>query len=272
LHALRALLRDLDKASPDSALHCAKTALVADGICVDMGNCAFTITSASSGCQLWASRCSQRFLSQCSLCGFLACESGQVVLDCLEGKQKWEQFEQRTRMMIDLLALCMEPLKWAMEGTCASAAPAAAHPFSAIDHGLPMIWEIISGPIAVLVPVVMWCCNTLPKVSGKKAKEGQEGLLAARQGLRSLLNAIQSALGDIHIGLAIDKSSFSQLQQECLDSTSSAIGRLEIPGYKECRQRILVAVADGQFKQLLGARQVIGDRLALVKSKSTFKA
>lgn len=147
------------------------------------------------------------------------------------------------------------------------------HLFSVLDRGLPMIWEVLSGPMAVLVPIVLWCCGALPKVSGKKTKEGQDRLLAVRQGLRALIGALQTALTDIQASLADDTLGFSRISQDVPPSSlSTSIARLTISGFAECRQRLLVDIVDGQRKQLLVARQFVGDRLALVKTKATFKA
>merc|ERR1711879_185759 len=56
---------------------------------------------------------------------------------------------------------------------------------------------------ALSISVALWCSTAIPKTSGKKVKEGQEHLHAARVALRSLFSTLQAELTDIQNDLAM---------------------------------------------------------------------
>lgn len=241
LQALRSLFR-ADEVAVAAALDLARVALG---------------TQCTTACS-WASCSSPEFSQQCSGCAVNACELAQTILAGLAGKG-WEHAGKTMQVLVEAFDACAQSLRCAVRG--ADGAPL----FSAVDRGLPMIWEVLSGPLVVLAPIVLWSCGMVPK----KAKEGQDGLMAVRHGLRTLISTLQATLNEVLAELARDELLFAKLPSS---SAPFSIEKLEIPGFSECRQSLLEGIIEGQRKQLLAMRQFVGDRLALVKTKSSFKA
>ncbi|CAK0854402.1 unnamed protein product [Prorocentrum cordatum] len=116
--------------------------------------------------------------------------------------------------------------------------------------------------------------TALPKAGGKKAKEGQEALHAARVALRGLLSALQGGLGDLQADLAAacDADDAVLLPRSEEGATESSLAALKDTSELEgLRAKARETLLDSHRKHLRELREAVAARLALVKSKGGFK-
>jgi len=141
-----------------------------------------------------------------------------------------------------------------------------------MKHGMQMLWMFVNECLAVLIPVVLWCA-TFPKGSGKKAKdEGREALHATRVAIKALLTATQAALSDLHGDLA---SAEKQLAEGSEVVSGVGEAKMEIledwPEFQKAREQVTTTVIDAHRKHLVALKEAISMRLALLKTKTSFK-
>lgn len=135
--------------------------------------------------------------------------------------------------------------------------------------GCPMLWCVLGGCGATVLPTLLWCCSSLPKAGGKKTKD--EELLGVRQALKSILNlyhlrytALLSSI-DEELASADQKMSSAAF---CFFSAEDIAG-VDIASP---RARIEADLHVGHRQGLMLLRQCLLDRMALLKTKAGFKA
>lgn len=111
-------------------------------------------------------------------------EVGFLVLQSSDFGEAWDRVERGLVIITTMVRRCVDAIR---EIPSNGAEASAAGPFSAMSHGVPMLWLFLNEFAMVLIPVVLWCTTTMPKGSGKKAKEGQEALHTARVATKNFL-------------------------------------------------------------------------------------
>jgi len=209
------------------------------------------------------------FRKLCIKCAYASCVLVRFIMTSMSGKVTWDPPEKQLAVVCSMVHGLVECIR-------NSATSAPEGPFGLSLPGVPMLWAFLQDCILVVIPIVLWCCSTLPKAgSGKKTKEGQECLHASRNRLKSLLNIIQSGLNEISSELAKASTceTFAALAPDRIDDTSGikpvVLGRL--PDFTRHCDQVRCTMFDSHRKHLHALQDAVGARLALIKTRSNFK-
>jgi len=244
---------------------------------------AFTMTQPSCGAAtltLW-SLGPDHFLAHAQRCTLTACEAANAMVLCIAAKERWEEAERLLSLAAtsakELLVRCRSSSSTSSdkEGNASAAAEMVTGiAFGLGCCGIPWLWALLHDLLPILIPVVLWCCSSLPKAGGKKAKEGQEALHATRVALKGLLGALQTNLTEIEADLAAAQQGDggTLLTEPTLHSGSEEVLKLtNVPGFVTRHQRVRGALLETHRRQLATLREAVTSRLALLRTHGTFK-
>lgn len=240
-------------------------------------SCLLKEDSAGGAAAAWT-QAAWEFRVICWSFSFAVCEVSEIMLRCISGSEVWERLSHR----LDGLAVGVNGLACLFRDQASSESfqpptrnTSSIRPFTIGSFGVPWLWTFLTVCISSLIPVALWCSNTLPKAGpGKKIKEGQEALLASRHSLKNLLQVIQTSLSDLQSGITgIISSQSSALlpsQSEGAQLEVQALARMP-EHFKHLREEATASILDGQKKQLKMLHAAISNRSALLKSRGAFK-
>jgi len=211
-------------------------------------------------------------------CAFLACEAAlEVLRSCASGV--WEPVELRFATLSELFRDLVNDIS----GQCAhggagangadgadsaSKAPEFRGTFQPLGQGVLGLAALLRS-LAVAIPALLWCCTGLPK-GAKKAKEGQEALHSARVALRGLLSAVLAGLTDLQTALS------QQLKAKAVPTWDTRVPEIaalrELPELSKFREQVRSTLMEAHSGHLQALRDSMAARLALLKTRSSFKA
>jgi len=244
---------------------------------------ACTTTQPSCGAEtssLWSPGPNQ-FVALAQRCTLTACEAASAVVHCMSAKERWEEAERllssTAKSAKELLARCRSSSSTSSDkegnaGVAVEMVPGIT--FGLGCCGIPWLWALLHDLLPILIPVVLWCCSSLPKAGGKKAKEGQEALHATRVALKGLLGALQTSLTEIEADLAAAQQSDggALLTEPTPNSGSEEVLKLtSVPGFMARHQRVRGALLETHRRHLATLREAVTSRLTLLRSQGTFK-
>mmetsp|Transcript_54650 Transcript_54650/g.153756 ORF Transcript_54650/g.153756 Transcript_54650/m.153756 type:complete len:1083 (-) Transcript_54650:85-3333(-) len=218
-----------------------------------------------------------RFTALAWRCALTACEAAQAVLHCIASKEVWQAGCTRFTDISVLVRELVDSIRELGRGDDAGSNPSSCRPFMIGHHGVPWLWAFLNCSTTVLIPVVLWCCQTLPKAgSGKKAKTGQEDLHAARVALRALVVTLQTGLADLQtdLGSAHDSDDSALLADEVegTDAEAPKVAALgDLAEFQRFRAQAKSSVVESHRKHLRSLQEAIGLRLNLLKVRGVFK-
>lgn len=242
-------------------------------------------------------------------CALKACDTAYAVLKCSQqppeqaaaaGQGSSSSWEHAESQLSSLHGLCQQFLEHLRSGGTrpeegvprGSSSGSWSSSFAALgDESLPGLWAWLHLCLGIVAPAVLWLYTALPKAgSGKKAKEGrQEALHAARVALKNLATSLQTGLSELNerLSSAVKRSSSkskvgdddfytvtSRLwpQQERSRPEAPQIQAFsELPGLQAQRQQVQKDAAEAHRRHLQSLQEATANRLALLKSRGTFK-
>eukprot|EP00927_Polykrikos_kofoidii_P067097 TRINITY_DN6261_c0_g1_i1.p1 TRINITY_DN6261_c0_g1~~TRINITY_DN6261_c0_g1_i1.p1 ORF type:complete len:1113 (+),score=203.32 TRINITY_DN6261_c0_g1_i1:84-3422(+) len=139
--------------------------------------------------------------------------------------------------------------------------------------GTSRLWPIVNCFTSVVIPVALWLTTAVPKTSGKKVKEGQEALHATRIALRGLLACLQSGLADLQTELDTAQATNAGVTRLPEGLATAAFGNTAEPldDIVGLREKVWRSIADAQQKHLQAVRDLIINKMTLLKSRGAFK-
>lgn len=206
-------------------------------------------------------------------CAFAVCQAAESIAHAVSSSDpSWTFAESKLNAATAYVQTAVGRLRTDVGGDT----PALELSTALADGGeiMKLVWGFINACAAALLPVACWCTTVLPKAgSGKKVKEGQEGLHAVRVALRNLLSVAQSTLAEIHAGLCAAPTSCHELRgglwarpAELRDVLASeAVRAAEVRGW------LRASISEGHARLLLETAEAVGFQLALLKSRGAFK-
>lgn len=143
-------------------------------------------------------------------------------------------------------------------------------------HGIPALSRFISGPLLLLVPMVLWCSEHLPKETAVKqgvaARGAQEGLQATRQALKQMITELSNALQTLH-GSLMSAQNRCDLRWPSEDSPPTpqvAFCRPDRQGpgkdFQSFRREVANNLASSHKKQLQELQKALDGRHHLLKN------
>jgi len=274
--AVQALLQK-DDIGMAKAVQAARDALEAEGIAGLETSCevakenstATSVASAEDACRLalpWC-RVPPAFAALVRRCAFAVVQTASSALQSLASGEAWDLTERGLLTTVALLRSCAEFVKEEVTGESI----AAVKSLLPMGHGMQMLWMLANECLVVLIPVAVWCA-TLPKGSGKKAKdEGREALHATRVAIKALLTTTQAMLSDFHRDIC---NAEKELAEVC-EINCTCEGKIEIlerwPEFQKSREQVTATVIDAHRKHLAALKEAFAMRITLLKTKASFK-
>jgi len=203
-------------------------------------------------------------------CALAACEAAQAALRCAGdekgGGEAWDLVEQRLSSVTDMVKRCVGSIREADGG-----GGGGSWPFALGRRGAPALWEFLDGCASVVIPIILWCATNFPKGgSGKKAKAGgQESLHTARGALRSLLASLQHALTELQGDLSSPRE--EEPAGEGLPPPAEVPALAKLPDFPRFRKQVDATLLEAHQRHLQSLREATAARLALLKTKASFR-
>merc|ERR1719362_1907467 len=247
-----------------SANEAASACTVAQPLC---GTAAISLWSAAP----------HQFMALAQRCSLIVCKAASAIVRCMSAKERWEEAERLLSSAAvsakELLVQCRSRSSTSSDkGEAEEIVPGSM--FGLGCCGIPWLWAVLHDFFPIVIPVVLWCCSSLPKSGGKKAKEGQEALHATRVAVKALLGALQTSLADIEADLTSAQQSDggALLAEPTPGSGSDEVLKLtSVPGFVACHQRVRGALLETHRRHLATLREAVNSRLTLLRSQGTFK-
>eukprot|EP00928_Gymnodinium_smaydae_P010377 TRINITY_DN13902_c0_g2_i1.p1 TRINITY_DN13902_c0_g2~~TRINITY_DN13902_c0_g2_i1.p1 ORF type:complete len:1068 (-),score=177.91 TRINITY_DN13902_c0_g2_i1:98-3301(-) len=191
---------------------------------------------------------------------FRACEGTVKLLRCSAAADGWESMEKDFSNIADLISTIASQTLESPKGTSGGTLRVGS-------RGTQELWALLAS-FAVVVPVVVWYTTAIPKTSGKKVKESEKPLHAARVALRSLLASLSGALTDAltHIEAA---TSNCGLVVETLTAKYGDGPLAALPA--KLREETVEKLLESHRAHLDALRDSVTCRLAFLKAKGAFK-
>lgn len=195
----------------------------------------------------------------------LACEAAGETLRCIAGQECWERVEERLAAIAGEVPAVVARI---LNKDRPDGAPSAAAFAFGCRAGPEMLWTLLHSCLTVVLPVALWLCTSLPKIGGKKGKEGSEALHASRVSLKNVLAAVQTALADLQPELVS-----AQKAAAPADVGSGLIAEAFPNGGAVAAHRAEVAqaAAEAHRRHLEKLQEEVACRAALIKSRGAFK-
>jgi len=205
-------------------------------------------------------------------CALAGCEAAHLVMRCMAGSEAWDKAEELFNALIKTVKCLADYIR---KGSSEQSGDAVScTPFALGQRGVPQLWAFLRICVTLLIPVLLWCCSSLPKAGAKsKQKEGQEALHNTRVALRNLLATFQSALTDLAADLgAVLGGDISSLMPESARSSGVEVTALvELKDFGRFREQAVTTLLESHQKHLQALREALAARLALLKAKGAFK-
>jgi len=138
-------------------------------------------------------------------------------------------------------------------------------------HGITALSRFVSGPLLLLVPMVLWCSEHLPKMS-MGTRGAQDGLQSARQALKQMISELTNALQTLHASL-MSAQNHCDLRWPSEDSPPTpqvAFCRPDRQGpagdFQSFRRMVANNLASSHKKQLQELQKVLDGRHHLLKN------